>query len=83
LKYSGAMEDAAYLAQLLRPGLLPEGYIYPCEEPTGRDLRRKRMQLVRCRTARILALKATLAISDALQERRIPKGALTAPRLAE
>ena len=31
LKYSGDFADAAYLAQLLRLGLLPEGYIYPRE----------------------------------------------------
>jgi transposase len=61
LKYSGDMEDAAYLAQLLRLGLLPEGYIYPREERAGRDLGRKRMQLVRCRTAQILAMENILA----------------------
>ncbi|MGF6666270.1 transposase [Paraburkholderia atlantica] len=33
LKYSGDFTDAAHLAQLLRLGLLPEGYIYPAEEP--------------------------------------------------
>src|SRR5450631_1579091 len=33
LKYSGDFADAAYLAQLLRLGLLPEGYIYPREVP--------------------------------------------------
>ena len=37
LKYSGDFADAAYLAQLLRLGLLPEGYIYPREERAGRD----------------------------------------------
>ena len=31
LKYSGDFADAAYLAHLLRLGLLPEGYIYPRE----------------------------------------------------
>jgi transposase len=61
LKYSGDIEDAAYLAQLLRLGLLPEGYIYPREERAGRDLGRKRMQLVRCRTAQILAMENLLA----------------------
>jgi len=61
LKYSGDMEDAAYLAQLLRLGLLPEGYIYPRDERAGRDLGRKRMQLVRCRTAQILAMENLLA----------------------
>jgi transposase len=56
LKYSGDTADAAYLAQLLRLGLLPEGYIYPREDRPIRDLSRKRMQLVRCRTAQILGL---------------------------
>jgi transposase len=61
LKYSGDMEDAAYLAQLLRLGVLPEGYIYPREERAGRDLGRKRMQLVRYRTAQIVAMENILA----------------------
>ena len=52
LKYSGDFADAAYLAQLLRLGLLPEGYIYPAQERQVRDLSRKRMQLVQCRTPR-------------------------------
>ena len=61
LKYSGDAADALYLAQLLRLGLLPEGYIYPREERGARDLSRKRMQLVRCRTAQILAIENILA----------------------
>jgi transposase len=61
LKYSGDTTDAAYLAQLLRLGLLPEGYIYPREARAGRDLARKRMQLVRHRTAQILAIENILA----------------------
>jgi transposase len=61
LKYSGDTTDAAYLAQLLRLGLLPEGYIYPREARAGRDLARKRMQLVRYRTAQILAIENILA----------------------
>jgi transposase len=32
LKHSGDFADAAYLPQLLRLGLLVEGYIYPREE---------------------------------------------------
>ena len=35
LKYSGDFADAAYLAQLLRLGLLAEGYIYPREQRAG------------------------------------------------
>jgi len=60
LKHSGDFADAAYLAHLLRLGLLAEGYIYPREERGARDLARKRMQLVRYRTAQILALEGIL-----------------------
>jgi transposase len=60
LKYSGDIADAAYLALLLRLGLLPEGYIYPREERAARDLARKRMQLVRYRTAQILSIEGIL-----------------------
>lgn len=57
LKYSGDFADARYLAQLLRLGLLAEGYIYPREERGARDLARKRMQLVRFRVAQILSIE--------------------------
>ena len=60
LKHSGDFADAAYLAHLLRLGLLAEGYIYPREERGVRDLARKRMQLVRYRTAQILAIEGNL-----------------------
>jgi len=60
LKHSGDFAEAAYLAQLLRLGLLAEGYIYPREERGARDLARKRMQLVRYRTAQILSIENTL-----------------------
>ncbi|MGF6971951.1 transposase [Paraburkholderia sp. JPY465] len=61
LKYSGDFTDAIHLAQLLRLGLLPEGYIYPVEQRPLRDLARKRMQLVQCRTAQILAIENLFA----------------------
>jgi transposase len=60
LKYSGDFADAAYLAQLLRLGLLPEGYIFPRELRAVRDLARKRMQLVRFRTTQILSIGGIL-----------------------
>jgi transposase len=60
LKYSGDFADAAYLAQLLRLGLLPEGYIFPRELRAVRDLSRKRMQLVHCRTAQVLSIEGIL-----------------------
>jgi len=61
LKYSGDFADAAYLAQVLRLGLLAEGYIYPREERAARDLARKRMQLVRYCTAQILSIEIIVA----------------------
>jgi transposase len=60
LKHSGDFADAAYLAHLLRLGLLAEGYIYPREERGARDLARKRLQLVRYRTAQILSIEGIL-----------------------
>ena len=60
LKHSGDFADAAYLAQLLRLGLLAEGYIYPREQRGARDLARKRMQLVRYRTAQVLSIEGLL-----------------------
>src|ERR1700739_4765651 len=42
LKRSGDAADAAYLAQPLRLGLLPEGYIYSREQRAARDLARRR-----------------------------------------
>jgi hypothetical protein len=44
-------DDAFYLAELLRLGILPEGYIYPKMERSLRDFLRKRLMLVRQRTA--------------------------------
>src|SRR5215470_11802552 len=60
LKHSGDFADAGYLAQLLRLGLLAEGYIYPRQQRGARDLARKRMQLVRYRTAQILSIENIL-----------------------
>lgn len=57
LKHSGDKEDAFWLAELLRLGILPEGHIYPKEERPIRDLLRKRSHLVRLRTSLILSLQ--------------------------
>ncbi len=58
LKYTNDFHDALYLAQLLRLGILAEGYIYPQKERAVRDLLRKRLMLVRQRTAHILSFKS-------------------------
>ncbi len=57
IKHSGDETDAAYLAHLLRLGILPTGYICPLAERAVRDLARKRSQLVRSRTAHVLAVE--------------------------
>ena len=57
LKHSGDETDARYLAQRLRLGILPSGTILPPEQRAVRDLGRKRLQLVRSRTAHILAVE--------------------------
>ena len=79
LKYSGDFADAAYLAHLLRLGLLPEGYIYPREQRAARDLARKRMQLVRYRTAQILAIEGILMRQTGARHERRGGQAADAP----
>jgi transposase len=48
-------------SEMLRLGVLPEGYIYPKEERPLRDLLGKRGQLVRLRTSLILSLQNMLS----------------------
>ena len=57
LKYSDDDSDAAWLAKVLRLGLLPEGYIYPKEQRAVRDLLRRRSRLVQQHTANVLAVQ--------------------------
>jgi transposase len=61
LKHSDDKSDAFWLAEMLRLGILPEGYIYPKEERPIRDLLRKRGHLVRLRTSLILSLQNIVA----------------------
>jgi transposase len=63
LKQIDDKRSAFWLANLLRLGILPTGYIYPKEERPTRDLLRKRLQLVRHRTSHILSVKNILARS--------------------
>ena len=57
LKHTTDHSDARWLAQLLRLGILPTGYIYPKEERAIRDLLRKRSQLVRQKTSNRLSIQ--------------------------
>jgi transposase len=61
LKHSDDQHDAFWLAEMLRLGILPQGYIYPKEERPVRDLLRKRGHLVRLRTSLILSLQNILS----------------------
>ncbi len=57
LKYSDDRHDAFWLAEMMRLGILPEGYIYPKEYRPIRDLLRKRSHLVKLRTSLIISLQ--------------------------
>jgi len=57
LKHADDRHDAHWLAEMLRLGILPEGYIYPREQRGVRDLLRKRGHLVRLRTSLIISLQ--------------------------
>lgn len=55
--HSGDFADASFLAQLQRSGLLPAVHVCPREKRGPRDLARKRMPLVRLRTAHTLSIE--------------------------
>jgi transposase len=57
LKHSDDTHDAFWLAEMLRLGILPEGYIYPKEDRPVRDLLRKRGHLMRLRTSMVNSLE--------------------------
>ncbi len=57
LKYSDDQHDAFWLAEMLRLGILPEGYIYPKEDRPVRDLLRKRGHLMKLRTSLVISLQ--------------------------
>src|SRR5687767_5970896 len=58
LKHSDDTSDAYFLAELLRLGILPTGYIYDAELRPVRDLLRRRLSLVHQRTALMLSFKS-------------------------
>lgn len=60
IKYTNDATDARYLAHLLRLGILPTGYIYPKAMRHVRDLLRRRLLLVKQRTAQLLSLQSLI-----------------------
>lgn len=67
LKHTDDIKDSFHLATLLKLGILPEGYIYPKEERQVRDLLRKRLMLVRHKTAHILSFQSLANRNLAMQ----------------
>jgi len=63
LKHADDEDDAFWLAEMLRLGILPEGYIYPKEDRPIRDLLRKRSHLVKLRTSLIVSLQNIISRS--------------------
>lgn len=61
LKHADDQHDAFFVADMLRLGILPTGYIYPKEERPVRDLLRRRMLLVQLRTTQLLSLQSLLS----------------------
>ena len=67
LKNIDDKRSALWLANMLRLGILPTGYIYPKEERPIRDLLRKRLQLVRHRSSHILSIKNIMSRNLGMQ----------------
>ena len=61
LKNTDDETDTFFLTEMSRLGILPEGYIYPKEQRPVRDLLRRRLLLVRQRTAHILSFQNLVA----------------------
>src|SRR5436309_10597547 len=58
LKHADDTNDAFFLAELLRLKILPTGHIYDAQLRPVRDLLRRRLMLVRHRTALMLSFKS-------------------------
>ena len=82
MKYRDDEDDAIWLAEMLRLGILPEGYIYPKEERPIRDLLRKRGHLVNLRTSLILSLQNIISRNNGFKLKVTDVKALKTDRVA-
>lgn len=75
LKHADDKTDAYFLAELLRLQILPTGYVYDRQLRPVRDLLRRRMSLVRQRTALMLSFKSlyTRTTGQAMELGRLKK----------
>lgn len=83
LKHGDDHTDALHLAQLMRLGLLPEGYIYPREQRATRDLLRRRFALVRQAVRLMLSIQSSFSRSTGKQLSGNALRQLTPTRLVE
>ena len=60
LKHTDDKWDSFWLAHMKRLNILPEGYIYPKEERSVRDILRRRLLFVKHRTSQILSLQSSI-----------------------
>lgn len=67
LKHSNDKHEAFWLAELLNLGILKEGYIYPRQVRSLRDVLRKRGHLVRVRTALLVSLQHMISRNYAVK----------------
>jgi transposase len=81
IKHTNDATDARYLAHLLRLGILPTGYIYPKAMRHVRDLLRRRLLLVKQRTAQILSLQSLIGRHTGEQLNAIKMKQLTSKAL--
>lgn len=61
IKHADDTHDAYFLAELQRLGILPKAYVYEAKLRPVRDLLRRRLNLVRHRTALMLSFKSLYA----------------------
>ena len=81
IKYTNDATDARFLAHLLRLNILPTGYIYPKEQRAVRDVLRRRLLLVRQRTAQLLSLQSMITRHTGLRLTSVQVKRLTAEKL--
>jgi len=75
LKNTDDESDTFFLTEMSRLGILPEGHIYPKEDRPVRDLLRRRLLLVRHKTAHVLSFQNLIAreLGDQITSNQIQK----------